>query len=103
MAVETGIMAMLLVIVFAGMVDAAWMFGDTYKVTSAARGGARMASGNPMSPTIAQDAARQARQPGWIGRQQGRHDPGVSGRPGDRRADLRPVRLELLSSHPRTR
>lgn len=57
---ETAFVAMLLLTIFAGLVDTAWLFTDTYKVAAAARGGARMASANPLSTTFAADAGSQA-------------------------------------------
>lgn len=58
-AVEMGIVTMMLITILIGIIDVSWMFLTTYEVSSAARAGARTASSAPMSTTFARDAAQQ--------------------------------------------
>ncbi len=58
-AVEAGIVFMLLFTILAGVVDVSMMFRTTYEVSSASRAGARLAAQEPLSPDLAADAAQQ--------------------------------------------
>jgi len=59
-AVETALVSLVLATILAGIIDTSMLFRDSLSVSSAARGGARTASSEPLASTFARDAAQQA-------------------------------------------
>jgi Flp pilus assembly protein TadG len=58
-AVETSIVALLLVVLLFGIVESSLLFKDWLSVSAAARAGARMGASQPRMPNFAQDSANQ--------------------------------------------
>jgi hypothetical protein len=58
-AVETALVSLLLVTIMSGVIEASMLFKDSYSISSAARGGARLGSSEPVASTFAQDTAGQ--------------------------------------------